>query len=74
MDKFQIVGPYRLAGRVRASGAKNAALPLLAASAADRRARSTSKNVPRLRDIAHHAAAARPLGSRAARARTARTV
>jgi UDP-N-acetylglucosamine 1-carboxyvinyltransferase len=32
MDKFHIVGPSRLAGRVRASGAKNAALPALAAS------------------------------------------
>jgi UDP-N-acetylglucosamine 1-carboxyvinyltransferase len=32
MDKFLIVGPTRLAGRVQASGAKNAALPALAAS------------------------------------------
>ncbi|HVR97457.1 MAG TPA: UDP-N-acetylglucosamine 1-carboxyvinyltransferase, partial [Thermoanaerobaculia bacterium] len=32
MDKFHIVGPTRLVGRVRASGAKNAALPALAAS------------------------------------------
>jgi len=32
MDKFHIIGPSRLAGRVRASGAKNAALPALAAS------------------------------------------
>jgi UDP-N-acetylglucosamine 1-carboxyvinyltransferase len=32
MDRFRILGPNRLAGRVRASGAKNAALPALAAS------------------------------------------
>jgi UDP-N-acetylglucosamine 1-carboxyvinyltransferase len=32
MDKFVITGPTALAGRVRASGAKNAALPALAAS------------------------------------------
>ena len=32
MDQFRIVGPTRLAGTVRAGGAKNAALPALAAS------------------------------------------
>lgn len=32
MDRFRIHGPNRLAGTVRASGAKNAALPALAAS------------------------------------------
>ena len=32
MEKFRILGPNRLAGTVRASGAKNAALPALAAS------------------------------------------
>lgn len=32
MDRFYIQGPCRLAGEVRASGAKNAALPALAAS------------------------------------------
>jgi UDP-N-acetylglucosamine 1-carboxyvinyltransferase len=32
VEKFRIVGPQRLEGRVRASGAKNAALPALAAS------------------------------------------
>ena len=32
MDQFRIVGPTRIAGRVSASGAKNAALPELAAS------------------------------------------
>ena len=32
MDKFHIVGPTRLVGRVQPSGAKNAALPALTAS------------------------------------------
>ncbi|MBM4101703.1 MAG: UDP-N-acetylglucosamine 1-carboxyvinyltransferase, partial [Phycisphaerae bacterium] len=32
MDKFRIQGGYRLSGRLRVEGAKNAALPLMAAS------------------------------------------
>jgi UDP-N-acetylglucosamine 1-carboxyvinyltransferase len=32
MEKFRILGPHRLSGRVRAGGAKNAALPILAAA------------------------------------------
>ncbi len=32
MDRLKIIGPTRLAGRVRISGAKNAALPCIAAS------------------------------------------
>ncbi len=32
MDRFEIVGPTRLAGSVRAAGAKNAALPAMAAA------------------------------------------
>lgn len=50
MDKFHIVGPTRLAGRVQASGAKNAALPALTASLlSDEPLRL--RNVPRVRDI-----------------------
>jgi UDP-N-acetylglucosamine 1-carboxyvinyltransferase len=50
MDKFHIVGPTRLAGRVQASGAKNAALPALTASLlSDQPLRL--RNVPRVRDI-----------------------
>jgi UDP-N-acetylglucosamine 1-carboxyvinyltransferase len=50
MDRFRIVGPTRLEGRVRASGAKNAALPALAASllAAET---VTLRRIPRVRDI-----------------------
>ncbi len=50
MDKFHIVGPTRLAGRVAASGAKNAALPALTASLLTDEA-LTLHCVPRVRDI-----------------------
>ena len=50
MEKFHIVGPTRLKGRVAASGAKNAALPALTASLLSD-APLTLRNVPRVRDI-----------------------
>ena len=50
MEKFHIVGPTRLAGRVAASGAKNAALPALTASLLSDET-LTLRNVPRVRDI-----------------------
>jgi UDP-N-acetylglucosamine 1-carboxyvinyltransferase len=50
MDKFHIVGPTRLAGRVAASGAKNAALPALTASLLSDET-LTLRNVPGVRDI-----------------------
>jgi UDP-N-acetylglucosamine 1-carboxyvinyltransferase len=50
MDKFHIVGPTRLAGRVTASGAKNAALPALTASLLTD-ATLTLRRVPHVRDI-----------------------
>jgi UDP-N-acetylglucosamine 1-carboxyvinyltransferase len=50
MDRFVIHGPNRLAGTVRASGAKNAALPALAACLlTDRTVRL--ERVPAVRDI-----------------------
>ncbi|MGH8130347.1 MAG: UDP-N-acetylglucosamine 1-carboxyvinyltransferase [Steroidobacteraceae bacterium] len=50
MDKLQITGGRRLDGEVRASGAKNAALPILAAGLlAD--APVTITNVPQLHDV-----------------------
>jgi len=51
MDKFHIVGPTRLVGRVQASGAKNAALPALAASLLADGEALTFHRVPRVRDI-----------------------
>jgi UDP-N-acetylglucosamine 1-carboxyvinyltransferase len=50
MDKFHIVGPTRLAGRVMASGAKNAALPALTASLLTDEP-LTLRRVPHVRDI-----------------------
>jgi UDP-N-acetylglucosamine 1-carboxyvinyltransferase len=51
MDRFRITGPSRLAGTVAASGAKNAALPALAASLlADEPV--LLRRVPKVRDIA----------------------
>lgn len=51
MDKFHIVGPTRLAGRVQASGAKNAALPALAASLLADGQPLILHRIPRVRDI-----------------------
>jgi UDP-N-acetylglucosamine 1-carboxyvinyltransferase len=50
MEKFHIIGPTRLAGRVRASGAKNAALPALAASLLTDEPLVLHR-VPRVRDL-----------------------
>ncbi|MEO8537589.1 MAG: UDP-N-acetylglucosamine 1-carboxyvinyltransferase [Betaproteobacteria bacterium] len=50
MDKLVIEGGARLAGEVRVSGAKNAALPILCASLLSREP-LTLTNVPRLNDV-----------------------
>lgn len=50
MDRFVISGPCRLEGTVRASGAKNAALPALAASLLSDQPLVLGR-VPRVRDI-----------------------
>src|SRR5689334_24453122 len=50
MDKLVIEGGYRLAGEVRVSGAKNAALPILCASLLTAEP-LTLVNVPRLNDV-----------------------
>ena len=50
MDKFRITGGRRLEGEVRASGAKNAALPILAAGLLTDRP-LTLRNVPDLHDV-----------------------
>lgn len=50
MDKFRIHGPCRLAGRVAASGAKNAALPALAATLLTDQPVHLGR-IPRVRDI-----------------------
>ena len=50
MDKFAISGGYPLEGEVNISGAKNAALPAMAAALLTDQ-RVTLRNVPRVRDI-----------------------
>ena len=50
MDRFIVEGPTRLRGTVRVSGAKNAVLPLMAASLLSR-GESVIRNVPDLRDV-----------------------
>jgi UDP-N-acetylglucosamine 1-carboxyvinyltransferase len=50
MDRFRIHGPCRLAGKVRAAGAKNAALPEMAAALLSEEPIEL-RGLPRLRDI-----------------------
>ncbi len=50
MDVFQIEGPVQLKGSIKVNGAKNAALPIMAAAVLAE-GRSTVKNVPNLSDI-----------------------
>lgn len=61
MDRYVITGKQRLEGRIRTSGAKNASLPLMAASIlAD--GKTVLTEVPRLTDIIHMAEVLRSLG------------
>jgi len=61
MDKIVVEGGSRLTGRIPISGAKNAALPLLAAALLPTGA-STFKNVPQLADVRTMAKLLRMLG------------
>jgi UDP-N-acetylglucosamine 1-carboxyvinyltransferase len=61
MDKIVVEGGSRLAGKIPISGAKNAALPLLAASLLPS-GTSTFKNVPQLADVHTMAKLLRTLG------------
>jgi UDP-N-acetylglucosamine 1-carboxyvinyltransferase len=63
MDAIRIRGGKRLSGRIRVSGAKNAALPILCATLLSD-GESLLRNVPRLRDIDTTAALLRFLGRR----------
>src|SRR3954462_8441194 len=61
MDKIVVEGGARLVGKIPISGAKNAALPLLAAALLPSGA-STYKNVPQLADVRTMAKLPRLLG------------
>ncbi len=62
MERFRIVGGQRLRGEVHISGAKNAALPCLAATLLTREP-VTLANVPRVRDIVTMERVLRTLGA-----------
>lgn len=63
MDRYVITGKQRLEGRVRSSGAKNAALPLMAAAILAE-GKTVLAEVPRLTDIIHMAEVLKSLGCR----------
>ncbi|HEY4120819.1 MAG TPA: UDP-N-acetylglucosamine 1-carboxyvinyltransferase [Byssovorax sp.] len=63
MDAIRIRGGKQLAGRIKVSGAKNAALPILCATLLSD-GESLLRNTPRLRDIETTAALLRFLGRR----------
>ncbi|HUH01917.1 MAG TPA: UDP-N-acetylglucosamine 1-carboxyvinyltransferase [Kofleriaceae bacterium] len=69
MDKIVIEGGARLSGEILVSGAKNAALPILAAGLLCNGA-STFKNVPRLNDVITMGKLLRRLGCEVEGART----
>ena len=66
MDKLKIVGGRRLAGEITVSGAKNAALPIIAASLLTRD-ELIVENVPQLQDVATILKLLRQMGVAAAR-------
>jgi UDP-N-acetylglucosamine 1-carboxyvinyltransferase len=51
MDKFIISGPNRLEGKIKVSGSKNAALPIIAAALLVDKGETVIRNVPPLQDI-----------------------
>lgn len=65
MEKFVIKGPVTLQGKVKVNGAKNAALPILAAALLSDK-RSVIRNVPRLSDISTMLEILEYLGARCA--------
>ncbi len=64
MDRYVITGKQRLEGRVRTSGAKNAALPLMAAAILAE-GQTVLTGVPRLTDIVNMAEVLKSLGCKA---------
>ncbi len=73
MDKIIIRGGARLRGEVRISGAKNAALPILASSLLAR-GTCTFKNVPLLNDVSTMARLLGAMGAEVERGRGGRTL
>ncbi|MBI5529457.1 MAG: UDP-N-acetylglucosamine 1-carboxyvinyltransferase [Deltaproteobacteria bacterium] len=73
MDRLVIRGGCRLAGEVRVSGAKNAALPAIA-SACLTRDPVTLRNMPSVKDVDSTILLMKHMGAKAARSRDGRTV
>ena len=63
MEKIVITGGERLKGRVRISGSKNAALPIMAATLLTNGV-TTLSNIPRLKDVTTMARVLRTLGAK----------
>ncbi|MCL6627732.1 MAG: UDP-N-acetylglucosamine 1-carboxyvinyltransferase, partial [Alicyclobacillus shizuokensis] len=63
MSKMMIEGGHRLRGRVRVSGAKNAVLPILAASLLAESGTSQIEDVPDLLDVRHMMETIQSLGA-----------
>jgi len=63
MDKFSIMGPSRLRGKVKISGSKNSSLPILAATLLFNNP-VVIKNLPKVKDINTMITLLRSLGSR----------
>lgn len=63
MDRFRVVGGRKLSGRVRVSGAKNAILPILAATLLTRE-ECVIHDVPDIRDVAIMTEILRRMGAR----------
>ena len=70
MDKIVVVGGKRLSGVVEINGAKNAALPMMAASILTPE-QSTLLNVPHLKDVSTFSDVLRVLGARVEREKDA---
>ena len=66
MDKIVVTGGEKLAGEVQISGAKNAALPMMAAAILAA-GQSKLENVPQLRDVSTFSNVLRVLGARVKR-------
>ncbi len=74
MDKFEIRGGKKLAGRVGVQGAKNAALPIIAGALLIPKGETTLHNIPPLRDIMTIKAMLEHLGAKVAFDTRARTM
>jgi len=74
MDKFVIRGRKPLSGKITVEGAKNAALPIIAASLMIPRGETILHNIPPLRDIDTINAMIEHLGARVELDRNARTM